>query len=110
MVADVGAFDAILMLTNAKAPIPKAANWAVGTFCISATVLYQYCLMRRQAEKEGMTRVMEIMNKKQAEKQAREKRQAQLREERREAKDKELDAQYKAASDKADGKAWYKFW
>ncbi|KXS96960.1 hypothetical protein AC579_1487 [Pseudocercospora musae] len=92
------------------ASIPKAANWAAGTFCLSAGVLYQYCMYQRQAEKEGMMRAVEILNKKQAAKQAREERKAKLREERREAKDKELDVQYKAAGDTSEGKAWYKFW
>ncbi|CAK1359450.1 hypothetical protein CB0940_05657 [Cercospora beticola] len=91
-------------------PVWKSCNWAVGSFCVAAFGMYQYCLYQRQSEKEGMIRAMEILDKKRLEKQMREERKQKLREERRAAKEKELDAQYQAASDKQDGKAWYKFW
>lgn len=57
-----------------------------------------------------MVRAMEIMSKKQAEKQAREERKAKIREERREAKERELDAQYKTAGGSGEkSKSWF-FW
>ncbi|KAF2211144.1 hypothetical protein CERZMDRAFT_43950 [Cercospora zeae-maydis SCOH1-5] len=92
-------------------PIWLASNWAVGSFCVASFGFYQYCLYKRQSEKEGMIRAMEILDKKRLEKQMREERKQKLREERRLAKDKELDAQYQAASNKQDGgRPWYKFW
>lgn len=76
--------------------------------------MYQYCMYKRQAEKEGMMRAMEILNKKDAEKKAREQRKEQLREERRIAKEKEQDAQFAAlnmaAPGQGSGKSWWKFW
>ncbi|KAK4497136.1 hypothetical protein PRZ48_011586 [Zasmidium cellare] len=89
----------------------KACNWAVGTFCAGSTVQYQYCLYKRQAEKEGMMRAIEILNKKDVEKKAREQRKESLRQERREAKEKEQDAQYAALKEKENGgKPWWKVW
>jgi cytochrome c oxidase assembly protein subunit 20 len=69
-------------------------------------------LFQRKAEKEGMTRAMEILNRKEMEKKAREQRKEQLKKERREIKDKEQDAQLAALKEKADGsgKPWWKVW
>lgn len=78
--------------------------------------MYQYCLYKRQAEKEGMMRAVEILNKKDVEKQARAARKEKAREERRKGKDTELDAQLAALNQaKPDtgpsgGKAWWKVW
>ena len=55
--------------------------------------MYQYCLYKRQAEKEGMMRVVDIMNKKDIERKAREQRKEKVKEERRLVKDQELDTQ-----------------
>ncbi|SMY28653.1 unnamed protein product [Zymoseptoria tritici ST99CH_1A5] len=93
-----------------RAPVFKACNWAVGGFVVSSGGQYQYCLYRRQAEKEGMTRAMEILNRKEMEKKAREQRKEQLRKERRETKDQEQDAKLAALKEKAEGKPWYKVW
>jgi len=61
-----------------------------------------------------MNRVMEIMNRKDVEKKARDARREKLREDRREAKEKEQDAQFAALKDtqvaKTDGKSWWKVW
>lgn len=82
--------------------------------------MYQYCLYQRQAEKEGMMRAVEILNKKDVEKKAREARKEKVREERRREKEVELDAQFAALNQArpADsgptggggGKAWWKVW
>lgn len=57
-------------------------------------------------------RAVEILNKKEMEKQAREQRKEKMREERRQAKDKEQDAQIAALNAKGDGggKPWWKVW
>ncbi|KAK4611939.1 hypothetical protein CLAFUW4_12804 [Fulvia fulva] len=96
------------------APIFKACNWAVGTFCVGAGIMYQTCMYKRQAEKEGMMRAVEILNKKEMEKKAREQRKEAMREERRQAKEKEQDAQFAALNMAApsgnNGKPWWKIW
>nr|POE48650.1 cytochrome c oxidase protein 20, mitochondrial [Quercus suber] len=103
------------------APIATASNWAAGTFCLSSAGMYQYCHFRRSAEKEGVMRAVEILNRKELEKKAREARKERLREERRELKDKEQDAQFAALREKAEGsgaragengagKSWWKVW
>lgn len=74
--------------------------------------MYQYCNHQRQREKEGMMRAVEILNKKDNEKRAREAR----REARRKAKDEEQDRQLAALKDaqalkqEGSGKSWWKPW
>ncbi|KAK1066372.1 hypothetical protein LTR74_007259 [Friedmanniomyces endolithicus] len=75
------------------AAVWNACSWAVGSFCFSSASMYQYCLYKRQAEKEGMMRVVDIMNKKDIERKAREQRKEKVKEERRLVKDQELDTQ-----------------
>jgi cytochrome c oxidase assembly protein subunit 20 len=73
--------------------------------------MYQYCMRRRRLEKEGMTRAMEILNRKEVEKRARDQRKEQLKEERRAAKDKEQDEKLAAMKREAEGgKPWWKVW
>jgi cytochrome c oxidase assembly protein subunit 20 len=72
--------------------------------------MYQYCQYRRQAEKAGMTRAVEILHKKELEKQARAQRKAKLIEERREAKDKEQDVALANLQAKSEGRPWWKVW
>lgn len=56
-------------------------------------------------------RAVEILNKKEIEKKAREQRKETLRQERREAREKEQDAQYAALKEReSGGKPWYKVW
>ncbi|KAK4549164.1 hypothetical protein LTR36_007622 [Oleoguttula mirabilis] len=104
------------------AAVWTSCTWAVGSFCLGAPAMYQYCLYQRQAEKEGMMRAVEILNKKDVEKKAREARKEKAREERRRGKDVELDAQFAAlgkgksadaasgGGDGGGGKAWWKVW
>lgn len=101
-----------LVLTTDIATIWKSCNWAVGTFALGSIAMYNYCLFKRQAEKEGMMRAVEILNKKEMEKQAREQRKEKMREERRQAKDKEQDSQIAALNANSDGsgKPWWKVW
>lgn len=88
----------------------------MGTFCVGSTGMYQYCMYRRHAEKAGMMRAVEILNAKDADKRAREKRKEKAREDRRKAKEEEdnakLDALHKAKDDggSGGGKSWWKMW
>lgn len=56
-----------------------------------------------------MTRAIEVMNRKELERRARETRKEQMRDERRKAKEEEQDAQFAAAQRKEGGRSW-KFW
>lgn len=80
---------------------------------VGSVGMYQYCQYKRQMEKEGMTRAMEILSKKDMEKKAREARREKIREERRKNKDQEQDAQIAAlaeAKQNQGGKSWWKVW
>ncbi|KAF8436451.1 hypothetical protein BGX38DRAFT_1064873, partial [Terfezia claveryi] len=46
-----------------RATVPTAANWAVGTFCGTAIVVYEACGLRRFKERAGMQRAVEIMER-----------------------------------------------
>ncbi|THZ55791.1 hypothetical protein D6C86_08329 [Aureobasidium pullulans] len=70
-----------------RAPIQSATNWAVGTFVIGSAGMYQYCQYKRLAEKEGMTRAMEIIDRKQIERKQKEARMERARELRRQKKE-----------------------
>lgn len=80
--------------------------------------MYQWCMFKRNQEREGMNRVMEIMNKKEIERKAREAHKERMREERRRMKDQELDdtlVKLKEAKDANIGgggisKPWWKVW
>ncbi|KAH0285499.1 hypothetical protein KCU62_g7466, partial [Aureobasidium sp. EXF-3399] len=72
-----------------RAPVQSAANWAVGTFVIGSAGMYQYCQYKRMAEKEGMTRAMEIIDRKQVERKQKEARLERARELRRQKKEQE---------------------
>ena len=85
------------------APIPKAANWAVGTFVFVAFANHEFCQYRRFLEKSHMKRAVEIIDRKKAEKEAEAKRK---RDERRRLKE-EAD---KAAEEAAKNKSSWKFW
>lgn len=92
----------------------KASNWAAGTFCFASFAMYQYCNYQRLAEKEGMKRAMEIIDRKQIErkqKEARMERARELRRQKKEAEDTETYA--KLREDKEGGgpqKSTWKLW
>ncbi|QIX00579.1 hypothetical protein AMS68_006096 [Peltaster fructicola] len=90
-----------------------ACNWAVGSFIAGSMVQYQYCQYRRHAEKEGMLRAVEVINRKEIERKAREARRDQVKSERRKAKDEEQDSQLtalKEAETKKEGRSSWKWW
>ncbi|TVY80626.1 Cytochrome c oxidase protein [Lachnellula suecica] len=78
--------------------IPKAANWAVGTFVFLSLGSYEFCQYRRMLEKSHMKRAVEIIDKKKAQKEAEAK--AKREERRRLHEEKELEAK----------KSSWKFW
>ncbi|TGO14697.1 hypothetical protein BTUL_0049g00060 [Botrytis tulipae] len=84
------------------APIPKAANWAVGTFVFSAFGAYEFCLYRRRLERAHMKRAVEIIDRKKAEKEAQAE---ERRKERRRLKE-EADKKAEEAAKKPNWKFW----
>lgn len=79
------------------ARIPKAANWAFGSFLLGSIIQFEVCQAQRYQERAAMARVVEVIDRKQAEKKAQAEEAARLKRE----------AQEKAAAAK---KSWYKFW
>ncbi|KAG6357803.1 hypothetical protein INS49_013682 [Diaporthe citri] len=81
------------------APVPKSANWAVGSGVAISILAYEYCQYQRRVERANMKRVVEVVGKKQADM-------------KRQEEEKKLQSTtVKAApADKTTNKAWYKFW
>ena len=52
-----------------KASVMRSCNWAVGTFCFGSFLMYEYCQRKRLLELQGMKRAVEVMERKQTEKQ-----------------------------------------
>ena len=85
---------------------------------MTSAVLYQYCQYKRTAEKEGMMRAVEILNKKEVEKKAREAYKESQRQKRREDKEHELNDKYAKLREEKDAmtdgggisKPWWKVW
>ncbi|KAI1409271.1 hypothetical protein F5Y13DRAFT_94438 [Hypoxylon sp. FL1857] len=85
-------------LTGAR--IPKAANWAFGAFFLGSITQWEYCRAKRASEKAAIARVVEVMDRKQAEKKAQAAEEERLQRE----------AEEKARQEAATKKSWYKFW
>ncbi|KAF7534127.1 hypothetical protein G7054_g6493 [Neopestalotiopsis clavispora] len=83
-------------LTGAR--IPKAANWAFASFMAGSIIQFEVCRYQRDEERKAMARVVEVMDRKQAEKAAKAEEVARLRAEAREK------------AKQAEQKSWYKFW
>ncbi|RDW63965.1 cytochrome c oxidase protein 20 [Coleophoma crateriformis] len=84
------------------AHIPKAANWAVGTFVFASFANYEFCLYRRRLEKQYMKRAVEIIDRKKMEKEAEREK---IRMERRAAKE-EADRKAEEAAKRSSWKFW----
>ncbi|EKD17670.1 hypothetical protein MBM_04039 [Drepanopeziza brunnea f. sp. 'multigermtubi' MB_m1] len=91
-----------LMTCGITAPLPKACNWAVGTFVFTSWANYEFCLYRRSLERAHMKRAVEIIDRKKAEKEMAAKAK---REERRRLKE-EADRR----AEEAAKARWWKFW
>lgn len=89
-----------------------ACNWAVGSFCFGAFSMYQYCQYQRVAEKEGMKRAIEIIDRKGLERKQKEARMERARELRRQKKEEEEQATYARLKEEesSSSKSWYKVW
>ncbi|KAI1108160.1 hypothetical protein F5Y14DRAFT_108225 [Nemania sp. NC0429] len=81
------------------AKVPKAANWACGAFVLGSVVQWEYCQAQRRKERAAMARVVEVIDRKQAEKKAEAAEAARLR---REAAEEEKARQAR--------RSWYKLW
>ena len=58
------------MLTNAVS-VWNACCWAAGSFCLGSTAMHGFCQRRRKLEREGMQRVVEVIDRKKTERQRR---------------------------------------
>ncbi|KAI1469299.1 uncharacterized protein F4812DRAFT_324873 [Daldinia caldariorum] len=81
--------------------IPKSTNWAFGAFFIGSIIQWEYCRTQRANERMAVARIVEVMDKKQAEKKAQAEA-ARLKQEAEKAKQDAVTAVTK--------KSWYKFW
>lgn len=79
--------------------MPKSANWAVGSGVAISILAYEYCQYQRRVERANMKRVVEVVNKKQADLKRQE-----------EEKKLQSTTEKAAPADKTASKAWYKFW
>lgn len=82
------------------APIPKSANWAVGSGIAVSVFAYEYCQYQRRVERGKMKRVVEVVTKKQ--KKAEEEARAQLQTNKK--PEATTDQQVPAK------KSWFRFW
>ncbi|MCJ1298039.1 hypothetical protein MMC08_000828 [Hypocenomyce scalaris] len=87
------------------APVFKACNWAVGTFCFGSFAMYEFCQRKRQLEMQGMKRAAEIIDRKKIEK---EKMAEEARAARRKVKE-EADAWAEEEAKRKIQSSW-KFW
>ncbi|KAK4143464.1 uncharacterized protein C8A04DRAFT_28891 [Dichotomopilus funicola] len=78
-------------------PIPRAANWAVGSGVLAAVGQYEYCQLRRMQEREKVKRVVEVH----AAKRAKEKKEE---DERKRAV--EAEGARKIEAEKEKGRGW----
>ena len=51
------------------ATVWSACNWAVGSFVFGSFLMYEFCQRRRLLEKQGIKRAVEVVDRKQSEKQ-----------------------------------------
>lgn len=91
-----------ILLILGTAPIPKAANWAVGTFVFASFANYEFCLYRRRLERDHMKRAVEIIDRKKGEKEAAAKAKREERRRLKEEADRKLEEARKGA--------WWKPW
>jgi len=88
----------------------SVCSWAIGGFCVTASVSRQYCLYKRQAEKDGMMRAMEIINQKDLERHAREAQKERAKEEKRLSKERAQALELAALREGDGGKFWWRVW
>lgn len=96
-----------MMLTTIVASVFTACTWFVTGTCVVSGIMFQYCQYQRNAERDGMMRAVEILNKKEMEKKARDAYKEKQREARRELKEKELEEKYTKLR---EAKPWWKVW
>lgn len=58
----------VIFLTS-SAPILKACSWAVGSFCFGSWIMFEFCQRKRHLEKQGLKRVVDVVDRKRAQKQ-----------------------------------------
>jgi cytochrome c oxidase assembly protein subunit 20 len=87
-------------------PIPRAANWAVGTGALAAIGQYEYCQFQRRQEREKVKRVVEVYGRHQQAQRAKEEA------ERRAAREQEEKARLEKEEEerRRKGRSWWRLW
>ncbi|KAI1371244.1 hypothetical protein F4677DRAFT_436337 [Hypoxylon crocopeplum] len=80
--------------------VPKAANWAFGAFFLGSIIQWEYCRAQRANERAAVARIVEVIDRKQAEKKTQAEEAARLKQE----------AKEKAKQEVSSKKSWYQFW
>ena len=96
----------------------SACTWSVWSAVVVSSVMFQWCRYKRSAERDGMMRAVDILNKKEEQKKAREVYKEKQREQRRKLKEDELNEQYTKLREAKDAKSddggiskpWWKVW
>ncbi|KAI0165456.1 hypothetical protein GGR52DRAFT_558773 [Hypoxylon sp. FL1284] len=79
----------------------KSANWAFWSFVAGSIVQWEYCRAQRANERAAVARIVEVMDKKQAEKKAQAEEAARLKKEQ---------AEEKLRQEAASRRSWFRFW
>ena len=87
----------------------KSCNWAMGAFCIMSVGGYEFCKRKIQLEREGLTRAVEVMERKKDEKRTRREEAVAARRKAKEEQDR-LDELRMKDEEAKRSKSWWKFW
>lgn len=93
------------LINTPTEPLVKSCNWATGVFIFTSIASYEFCKQKRKLEKDGMTRAVEIMDRKREEKKI--KRQELIAARRKEKE--EADRLEEQRLNNAQ-KSWWKVW
>ncbi|KAL0260677.1 hypothetical protein SLS55_004367 [Diplodia seriata] len=85
-------------------PVVKSCNWAAGVFVFTSIASYEFCKQKRRLEAEGMTRAVEIMDRKREEKRAKKQEIIAARRKAKEESDRLEEERMNAQ------KPWWKVW
>ncbi|KAF2144388.1 uncharacterized protein K452DRAFT_266155 [Aplosporella prunicola CBS 121167] len=89
-------------------PLMKSCNWAMGAFCIMSIGGYEFCKRKIQLEKEGLTRAVEVMERKKDEKKIRREQAIAARRKAKEEQDRLDELRMKEEAKRS--KSWWKVW
>ncbi|KAJ2898424.1 mitochondrial cytochrome c oxidase protein 20-like protein [Zalerion maritima] len=77
--------------------VPKAANWAVGTFLLGSIASFEYCKFNRRQEHGRVKRLLKVYN-------------AELKKKQEEEEASKRKAEEERRMEEVKTKQWYRFW